>query len=148
MVFMTVVIGELVPKRLATAARRSASPALVALPMHFFATIARPAVFVLAASTRLILRLMGLGSLSAEKVTEEEIRHLVSESHEQGVIDEDERNMLNRVLRLGDRSAESLMTPRTRVSGWTRTPASSRTWRPCAKRPSRATRSIAAATPT
>ena len=51
----------------------------------------------------------------AEKVTEEEIRHLVAEGHEQGVIDEDERNMLNRVLRLGDRSAESLMTPRTRI---------------------------------
>lgn len=115
MVFMTVVIGELVPKRLATL-RAEKLAVLVALPMHFFATIARPAVFVLAASTRLILRMIGLGSLSAEKVTEEEIRHLVSESHEQGVIDEDERNMLNRVLRLGDRSAESLMTPRTRVT--------------------------------
>jgi putative hemolysin len=39
----------------------------------------------------------------------------VAESHEQGVIDEDERNMLNRVLRLGDRSTDSLMTPRTRI---------------------------------
>ena len=115
MVFMSVVIGELVPKRLATL-RAEQLATWVALPMHFFATAARPAVFVLAASTRLILRLIGLGGLSAEKVTEEEIRHLVTESHEQGVIDEDERNMLNRVLRLGDRSAESLMTPRTRIT--------------------------------
>jgi putative hemolysin len=113
-VFLYGVVGELVPKRLGTL-RPERIAVWVALPMHFFATIARPAVLVLAASTRMMLRLMGLGSLSAEKVTEEEIRHLVSESHEQGVIDEDERNMLNRVLRLGDRSAESLMTPRTRI---------------------------------
>jgi putative hemolysin len=53
--------------------------------------------------------------VSEEKVTEEEIRHLVAESHEQGVIDQDERNMLNRVLRLGDRGADSLMTPRNRI---------------------------------
>jgi len=114
MVFMYGVIGELVPKRLGTL-RPERIAAAVALPMHFFATIARPAVLTLSAITRLILKLLGLGGLSEEKVTEEEIRHLVSESHEQGVIDEDERNMLNRVLRLGDRSADSLMTPRTRI---------------------------------
>ena len=114
MVFMYGVIGELVPKRLATL-RPEPIAAMVALPMHFFASIARPAVLLLAATTRLVLKLIGLGDLSQEKVTEEEIRHLVSESHEQGVIDEDERNMLNRVLRLGDRSADSLMTPRTRI---------------------------------
>jgi putative hemolysin len=113
-VFLYGVIGELVPKRLGTL-RPERVAVLVALPMHFFATIARPAVLVLAATTRVILRIMGLGSLSAEKVTEEEIRHLVSESHEQGVIDSDEHNMLNRVLRLGDRTADSLMTPRTRI---------------------------------
>jgi putative hemolysin len=113
-VFLYGVIGELVPKRLGTL-RPERIAVVVALPMHFFATIARPAVLLLAATTRVILRLMGLGGLSAEKVTEEEIRHLVSESHEQGVIDEDERNMLNRVLRLGDRTADSLMTPRTRI---------------------------------
>jgi putative hemolysin len=114
MVFLSVVVGELVPKRLGIL-RPERVASLVALPMHFFATIARPAVMLLAATTRLILRMLGLGSLSAEKVTEEEIRHLVTESHEQGVIDEDERNMLNRVLRLGDRDSDSLMTPRTRI---------------------------------
>ncbi|MBM7093318.1 hypothetical protein JTP67_33400, partial [Streptomyces sp. S12] len=45
-----------------------------------------------------------------------EIRLLVSESHEQGVIDADERKMVNRVLSLGDRTADSLMTPRTRIA--------------------------------
>ena len=51
---------------------------------------------------------MGLSNVREEKVTEEEIRHLVSESHEQGVIDEDERNMLNRVLRVDQRHTPTL----------------------------------------
>jgi putative hemolysin len=112
--FISVVLGELVPKRLGTL-RPEPVASRVALPMHFLSTLARPAVVILASSTRLLMRLLGFGGLSQEKVTEEEIRHLVAESHEQGVIDEDERNMLNRVLRLGDRSADSLMTPRTRI---------------------------------
>lgn len=115
MAFFNVVVGELVPKRIATL-RAERLAAWVALPMVFFARIMHPAVRLLAASTRLIMRIIGLGGLAEEKVTEEEIRHLVSESHEQGVIDEDERNMLNRVLRLGERTADSLMTPRTRVA--------------------------------
>jgi len=111
-------VGEPKPRGIVCGARNFATgdAVVVALPMHFFATIARPLVWLLGTSAGMIMRMMGLGSLSAEKVTEEEIRHLVSESHEQGVIDEDERNMLNRVLRLGDRSAESLMTPRTRIT--------------------------------
>ena len=114
MVFLYGVIGELLPKRLGTL-RPERIATLVAVPMHFLAQVATPGVVIMSGTTRLMLRMLGLGSLTAEKVTEEEIRHLVAESHEQGVIDEDERNMLNRVLRLGDRSADSLMTPRTRI---------------------------------
>jgi putative hemolysin len=112
--FLQVVLGELLPKRLATL-RPERIAAAVAIPMTFLATVATPAVVVLSTSTRLLMRLMGLSNLGEDKVTEEEIRHLVAESHEQGVIDADERNMLNRVLRLGDRTADSLMTPRTRI---------------------------------
>jgi putative hemolysin len=61
------------------------------------------------------MRMLGLGGGNGSLVTEEEIRMLVSESHEQGLIDSDERNMMHRVMRLGDRTAESLMTPRTRI---------------------------------
>jgi putative hemolysin len=77
--------------------------------------VAKPGVVIMSGSARILMRLIGFGGMGQEKVTEEEIRHLVAESHEQGVIDEDERNMLNRVLRLGDRSTDSLMTPRTRI---------------------------------
>jgi putative hemolysin len=112
--FLQTVLGELLPKRLATL-RPERIASAVAIPMSVLATLAKPAVIVLSATTRMILRAMGLSNVSEEKVTEEEIRHLVAEGHEQGVIDVDERNMLNRVLRLGDRTADSLMTPRTRI---------------------------------
>ncbi|MDO4709540.1 MAG: hemolysin family protein [Pseudomonadota bacterium] len=110
-----VIFGELIPKRLAiTNSERIAS--LVAIPLDVLATAAKPVVFTLGALTRLVLRLLGIGDDAKSAITEEEIRLLVSESHEQGVIDLDERNMMNRVMRLGDRDAESLMTPRTRIS--------------------------------
>ncbi|KAF1710343.1 hemolysin [Pseudoxanthomonas kalamensis DSM 18571] len=113
--FLSIVLGELVPKRLALLAPERLA-ALVAVPMHWLSWIATPAVWLLSASVRGVLRLLRLDKTEAAQVTEEEIRLLVSESHEQGVIDDDERNMMNRVLRLGDRDAESLMTPRTRIS--------------------------------
>ncbi|MGY1410267.1 MULTISPECIES: hemolysin family protein [unclassified Luteimonas] len=113
--FLTIVLGELLPKRLALLApERLAS--IIALPMHGLSRIATPAVWLLTTSVRALLRLLRLHKTEAAQVTEEEIRLLVSESHEQGVIDSDERNMMNRVLRLGDRTAASLMTPRTRIA--------------------------------
>lgn len=113
--YFTIVLGELLPKRLALLApERVAS--VVALPMHALSRLATPAVWLLSATTRGLLRLLRLENTQAAHVTEEQIRLLVSESHEQGVIDADERNMVNRVLRLGDRSTESLMTPRTRIA--------------------------------
>jgi len=113
--FLSIVLGELVPKRLALLAPEKLA-SLVAMPMHWLSRIATPAVWLLSVSVRGLLKLLRLDDTQAGQVTEEEIRLLVSESHEQGVIDADERNMMNRVLRLGDRSAASLMTPRTRIA--------------------------------
>lgn len=110
----SVIFGELIPKRLAlTNAEKIA--AAVALPLYWLSRAARPVVGVLGAINRAVLRLLGIKDDARHAVTEEEIRMLVSESHEQGVIDDDERNMVNRVLRLGDRTADSLMTPRKRI---------------------------------
>src|SRR3546814_13847049 len=89
---------------------------VVATPLAMLARIARAIVATLGAINRLVLRLLGIRDDARNAITEEEIRLLVSESHEQGVIDADERNMMNRVMRLGDRDAESLMTPRTRIA--------------------------------
>src|SRR5690554_33892 len=113
--YLTIVFGELLPKRLALLApERLAS--LVALPMHGISRVAKPVVALLSSSVYGLLRLLRLADTQAARISEEEIRLLVSESHEQGVIDAEERNMMNRVLQLGDRSAESLMTPRTRIA--------------------------------
>lgn len=110
-----VIFGELIPKRLAlTNPERIASA--IALPLYGLSRAARPVVATLGAINRLVLRMLGIKDDARSAISEEEIRLLVSESHEQGVIDADERKMMNRVLSLGDRTAESLMTPRTRIA--------------------------------
>ncbi|HEY5971651.1 MAG TPA: hemolysin family protein [Pseudoxanthomonas sp.] len=111
----SVIFGELIPKRLALTNAENIAAA-VAIPLDWLSRAARPVVFVLGAINRLVLRLLGIRDGDRNAVSEEEIRMLVSEGHEQGVIDVDERNMMNRVMRLGDRTADSLMTPRKKVA--------------------------------
>ena len=113
--YLSIVLGELLPKRLALLAPERLA-GIVALPMHTLSRIASPAVWLLSATVRGLLKLLRVDRTDSSQVTEEEIHMLVSEGHEQGVIDLDERNMLNRVMRLGDRTADSLMTPRTRIA--------------------------------
>jgi len=113
--FVNMLLGELLPKRLALVCPERFAVA-VAMPMRVLTAIASPFAFVLIAMTRGVLHLLGLDRATSEQISEEEIRLLVSESAEQGVIDPDERNMVNRVLRLGDRSVDSLMTPRPRIA--------------------------------
>jgi putative hemolysin len=110
-----IVIGELLPKRLAIVNPERIAT-YVALPMRIAASAAKPAVVLLAALTEGLLRLFGVRGTSAEQVTEEEIKHLVAEGAEQGVIDDSERNMVNRALSFGDRTVDSLMTPRTQIT--------------------------------
>lgn len=112
--YFSIIIGELVPKRMALLAPEKIASA-VAIPMNAISFITKPFVWLLSASTRLLMRILGLDKNNQDTVTDEEIRHLVAESHEQGNLDADERNMLNRVLRLGERTADSLMTPRTLI---------------------------------
>ena len=113
--YFSIVLGELLPKRLALLAPERLAAA-VALPMHWLSRLASPVVWLLSATVRGLLRLLRMDRSDGTQVTEEEIQLLVSEGHEQGVFDLDERNMLNRVMRLGDRTADSLMTPRTRIA--------------------------------
>ncbi|MDI9239254.1 hemolysin family protein [Lysobacter sp. LF1] len=110
-----VIFGELVPKRLALTNSEGIAAA-VALPLYWLSRLAQPIVANLGRINRLVLRLIGVKDDARNAISEEEIRLLVSEGHEQGVIDADERKMMNRVLGLGDRTAESLMTPRTRIA--------------------------------
>lgn len=113
--YISIIVGELLPKRLALVAPERFA-VWIAYPMRLFAIVAAPFVWLLSHSTRILLKLLRLDKGSRDPVTEEEIRLLVAESAEQGMIDSDEHNMVNRVLRLGDRQVASLMTPRTRIA--------------------------------
>lgn len=113
--YLSIVLGELLPKRLALLAPERVAAA-AALPMHWLSRLASPVVVLLSTTVRGLLKLLRVADGGGSQVTEEEIQLLVSEGHEQGVFDLDERNMLTRVMRLGDRTADSLMTPRTRIA--------------------------------
>ena len=113
--FIQIVIGELVPKRLALAAPEKVS-VIVAFPMLLLSRLTAPFVWLLNVSSNLLLRMLRINQQGRGVVTEEEIRLLVAESAEQGVLDADEHNMVNRVLRLGDRTVDSVMTPRMRIA--------------------------------
>lgn len=113
--FINIVVGELVPKRAALVAPERIAVA-VGVPMLVLSRLSAPFVWVLNRASGLLLRLLRLGRSGRGEVTEEEIRLLIAEGAEQGVIDMDERNMVSRVLRLGDRTVDSVMTPRPRVA--------------------------------
>ncbi|MEO8669745.1 MAG: hemolysin family protein [Tahibacter sp.] len=113
--FVNMLLGELLPKRVALVDPERIA-VVVAVPMRVMTYVAMPFGFVLIGITRWILRVTRLDKASREQVSEDEIRLLVAEGAEQGVIDSDEHNMVNRVLRLGDRTVASLMTPRTRIA--------------------------------
>ena len=109
--YLTLIIGELVPKRLAlNYPERIAS--VVAIPMRVLANIASPIVYLLSASTDLVVRMMGIKPSTEPQVTEEEIRVLIEQGTEAGTFEEAEQDMVERVFRLGDRPVNALMTPR------------------------------------
>jgi len=109
--FLTVVLGELVPKRLAlTDPERVAAAA--AIPMRTLATLAKPVVSLLTATTKAIVRLLGVYPSLDPPVTDEEISLLLAEGTQAGVFEEVEQDMVERVLLLDDRRVNALMTPR------------------------------------
>jgi magnesium and cobalt exporter, CNNM family len=112
---INITVGELVPKRAALTAPERIAQA-IAFPMQALSWLTAPFVWVLNTMTGTALRVLRLHRVRRDKISEEEIRLLVAEGAEQGVLDTDERNMVNRVLRLGDRTVDSLMTPRPRIA--------------------------------
>ncbi len=112
--YASLIVGELVPKQIAL---RNPEPvaAWVALPMTWLATITKPLVWVLDASSALIFRLLRLNRESDEHVTAEELHLIVAEASKSGVIEEHERSIISGVVRLADRPVREVMTPRTEV---------------------------------
>ncbi len=109
--YLSLIIGELVPKRLALNNPERIA-AIVAIPMRALATLASPAVYLLSTSTDTIVRMLGITPSTEPQVTEEEIKILIEQGTEAGTFEEAEQDMVERVFRLGDRPANSFMTPR------------------------------------
>ncbi len=112
--YVSLVIGELVPKQLAL---RSPEPVAVAVsrPMLWLSRAAGPFVWVLDRTSALVFRLLGLNRESSKAVTAEELHLVVAEAQTAGVLEESERAIISGVVRLADRPVREVMTPRTEV---------------------------------
>ena len=113
--YLSLVIGELVPKQLALGNPEGIA-ARVAGPMGRLSVIASPVVWLLSRSTALLLRLLGNKPSTEPAVTEEEITILVQQGAQAGVFQAAEREIVDRVFRLGDQRVADLMVPRPRVA--------------------------------
>jgi len=113
--FAVLVLGELAPKRLALRHPETIAT-FMALPLLWLTKLSAPLLRMLNFSTEAICRLFGKPASDEPPVTEEEIKILVRQGTEAGVFEEAEQDMVEAVLRLGDKTARSLMTPRTQIA--------------------------------
>lgn len=112
--YVSLILGELVPKRLALTHPESIA-SLIARPMQMLARIGRPLVWLLSASTDAILRLFRVRHIKQPAVTLEEIRVLLEEGTEEGVFEPAEHELVTNVLNLDDRHVDAVLTPRTDI---------------------------------
>ena len=113
--FLTIIFGELVPKRLGQMYPETVAR-LVARPMEWLSLIARPFVKLLIFSTEAVLQVLGIRGGGNRPVTEEEIAASLEEGVDAGVIEEHEHQMVRNVFRLDDRQVGSMMIPRAEIT--------------------------------
>ena len=112
--YLSLVIGELVPKQLALRNAEGVA-ARVAGPLTLLAKVTRPVVAVLNASTDGVLRLMQVKPASEPDVTEEEVRVMLAQATAQGIFEPMEEEIVDQVFRLADRKVGALLVPRTEI---------------------------------
>ena len=113
--YASLILGELVPKQIALR-NPEAMASRVAQPTALLALVGTPIVWLLDISGQLVLRLLGQSGEAEESVTEEEVRTIIAEATTAGVLETEEHSMISGVMRLADRSARGLMTPRPDVA--------------------------------
>ncbi|MBV9228050.1 MAG: HlyC/CorC family transporter [Chloroflexi bacterium] len=112
--YFTLILGELVPKRLAL--QSAESIATRAAPfMNWLSRVLSPTVIVLTLSTNMVLRLLGQQKAIKKTVTEEDIVYLAHQGITSGTVEKEEEEFINRVFRFTDRSVSAVMTPRTEI---------------------------------
>ncbi|WP_298844792.1 hemolysin family protein [Clostridium sp.] len=113
--YITLVCGELFPKRIALQ-NSEAIAMFCVVPVIYVSKIVMPFVWLLSASTNVLVKITGLGSeKKEEKLSKEEIKSLIEVGQEHGVINETEKNMINNIIEFDDKLAREVMTPRTGV---------------------------------
>jgi putative hemolysin len=112
--YFSVVVGELVPKRLGLLAPEAIA-AIIASPMMFFSRVARPLVWLLSSSSSLILRGIGAKPSTEAPVTDDEINVLMEQGAEAGVFHESEQAIVSNVLRLDEQRIAAIMTHRNDI---------------------------------
>ncbi|WP_105440447.1 hemolysin family protein [Neorhizobium sp. T25_13] len=112
--YLSLIVGELVPKQIALRAPEAVA-SKVAPAMALLSKIAMPLVWLLSASGKAVLALLGQKGETDERMSDEEIRTVLAEAHIAGVIETGESEMISGVMRLADRAARGLMTPRRDV---------------------------------
>ena len=114
--YLTIIFGELVPKRIAMHNPEKVSLAVAPI-VRFVFTIAKPLVALLSVSTNAILKLIHISPEDQpEQVTEEEIRMMVDVGNEEGSIEKDEADMIDNIFEFDDITVEDVMTHRTDVA--------------------------------
>jgi putative hemolysin len=106
--FLTLLFGELLPKRIGMATAESIAKTMAA-PMNYLSTIAAPFVWLLSKSTAVIFSLIGLRD-EGSKVTEEEIKSIIQEGKDNGEVQPMEEDLVNRIFMMGDLTVGSIMT--------------------------------------
>jgi putative hemolysin len=109
--YLSLVFGELVPKRIALNHAETISAAM-APAMKMLSTLTLPAVHFFSLSTDLVLKMLGIQPSTESAVTEEEVKLMIEQGTQSGVFELSEQKMVERVFRLGDLSVSALMTPR------------------------------------
>ncbi|MEP7254656.1 MAG: hemolysin family protein [Ferruginibacter sp.] len=112
--FLSIIFGELVPKRLGML-RAEKIARLVAAPMNVLSVITHPIVWLLSRISQLFFKLFNIKTSGDSSVTEEEIKAMITEGSEHGAIEEEEKDIIERIFHLGDRNITSLMTHRTDI---------------------------------
>lgn len=109
--FFSLVLGELVPKRIGLTMPEKISRTL-AIPMNGLSKLTSPFIWLLTITSDLLIRLLRIKATSESRITEEEIKAIIQEGTEEGAIEEIEQDIVERVFSLGDRTVASLMTHR------------------------------------
>lgn len=112
--YLSLIVGELVPKQIALRAPEQVA-ARVAPMMQIIACVAAPLIWVLDCSGKLVLRLLGQAGEQSRGVSDEEVRLIIAEAESAGAMNRAESQMIAGVMRVADRNARGLMTPRNEV---------------------------------